>query len=475
MTATDFLALLPLLIVAATALAVMAAVAIRRSHTVSAAITLLGLAAAFLALWPAAGAAPRQVTGLLVVDSFALFFMGLVIAATFAVAALTWPYLARREGEQDEMYMLLLISASGAMVLVSATHFASFFLGLELLSVPLYAMIAYIHAHRRPVEAALKYLILAGAASAFLLFGIALVYNELGTLAFGSMTERLAGGRAGGFLVLMPALALIISGIGFKLAVVPFHMWTPDVYEGAPAPVTAFIASVSKGAVFALLIRFFYGTAASELQPVSLLFTILAMASMIAGNILALFQTNVKRLLAYSSIAHLGYMLVAFQVGGEFGLSAAAFYLVTYSVTILGAFGIVGALSASGREPDRIADYRGLFWRRPVVAGVFTAMLLSLAGIPLTAGFLGKFYVVAAGASATLWMLIVTLVVTSGFGVYYYLRVIVALYATETAAAPLPAVTAGAGIVLGVLTAVLIFLGVYPGPMLDLIRATVRF
>ena len=270
MTAADFIALLPVLIVAATSIAVMLAVAIRRNHAASAAMTLAGLAAAFGALWPAAGAAPRQATGLLLVDSFGLFFMGLIIAATFVVAALTWAYLARREGEQDEMYILLLVSAFGAMVLVSASHFAAFFLGLELLSVPLYAMIAYLHVQRRPVEAALKYLILAGAASAFLLFGIALVYNELGTLAFAPMAGLLAGASADASAVLIPALALIIAGIGFKLAVVPFHMWTPDVYEGAPAPVTAFIATVSKGAVFALLIRLFYGTGASEIQPVEI-------------------------------------------------------------------------------------------------------------------------------------------------------------------------------------------------------------
>lgn len=475
MTATDFTAILPALLIAATSIAVMLAVAVGRRHTVSAGITLLGLALSFAALWPASSVAPRQVTALLLVDSFALFFTGLVIAGTFVVAVLTWSYLGRREGDHDEMYILLLVSALGAVVLAAASHFASFFLGLELLSVPLYVMIAYLHARQQPVEAALKYMILAGAASAFLLFGMALVYAELGTLAFALMASRLAGFAQAGFVVVLPGLALILVGIGFKLAVVPFHMWTPDVYEGAPAPVTAFIATVSKCAVFALTVRLFYGTGAGDLPVVSALFTILAVASMVAGNVLALLQTNVKRLLAYSSIAHLGYILVAFQVGGAFGLNAVAFYFVAYFVTLLGAFGVVGAFAGPGRDADQIDDYRGLFWRRPLITGVFTAMLMSLAGIPLTAGFLAKFYVVAAGASATLWLLILTLVITSGIGVYYYLRVIVALYATETAAPPMPAVPMGAGIVLGVLTAGLLFLGVYPGPMLDVIRATVRF
>jgi NADH-quinone oxidoreductase subunit N len=476
MTSADFIALLPLLIVTATSIAVMIGVAIQRDHAVSASLTIAGLSAALVSLWPASEAAPRQVTGLIVIDSFALFFMGLMLASSIVVAALAWPYLARhREEQHDEMYILLLVSVLGALVLVGSSHFASLFLGLELLSVPLYAMIGYFHMGRRPVEASLKYLILAGAASAFLLFGMALVYAELGTMEFGPMAGLLAGPAAADLGSLLPAVALILAGIGFKLAVVPFHMWTPDVYEGAPSPVTAFIATVSKGAVFALAVRFFYGAGLTEMQPVWVMFTGIAMASMIAGNVLALLQTNVKRLLAYSSIAHLGYVLVAFQVGGEFGPRAAAFYLVAYSVTLLGAFGVIGALSTSEREPSEIADYYGLFWRRPAIAGVFTAMLFSLAGIPLTAGFLGKFYVVTAGASAELWMLILTLVLTSGVGVYYYLRVIVAIYGTETAATPLPAVNMGTGVVLGVLTAALVFLGVYPGPVVELIRATVRF
>lgn len=473
MTAIDFIALLPIIVVAATSIAVMIGVAVRRSHAASALTTMVGLAAAFLSLLPAAAAAPRQVTPLLIIDSYALFFMGLLIASSFVVAALMWPYLARQTGEQDEMYILLLVAALGAVVLAAASHFAAFFLGLELLSVPLYAMVAYRHTRREAVEAGLKYLILAGAASAFLLFGIALVYARLGTLSFDRMAQTLVGFTAGEFGILGPALALIAVGAGFKLAVAPFHMWTPDVYQGAPAPVTGFIATVSKGAVFAVVMRFLYATGASGFEAASVVVSVLAIASMVAGNLLALLQTNLKRLLAYSSIAHLGYALVALQAGGEMGATAAAFYLTAYFVTILGAFGIVGALSGED-EPERIADYRGMFWRRPLAAGVLTVMLLSLGGIPLTAGFLAKFYAVAAGASATLWALILVLVITSGIGIFYYLRVVVAIYATDTMAPPLPAISTGSGVVLGVLTAALLFLGTFPGPMLDLIRATVR-
>ena len=282
-------------------------------------------------------------------------------------------------------------------------------------------------------------------------------------------------GPAGAGSLLLPAMALIVTGIGFKLAVVPFHMWTPDVYQGAPAPVTAFVATVSKGAMVALLMRYFYTSGAHGMRGVWLVFAIIALASMIAGNLLALMQTNVKRLLAYSSIAHLGYILVAFEAGGPEGASAVAFYLVAYFVTTLGAFAVVAILSTREREAEDIADYHGLFRRRPVLACAFAAMLFSLAGIPLTAGFLAKFYVVATGASSALWTLILVLVITSGIGVYYYLRVIVAIFSGETGAAVFPATPASSGVLLGVLTAALVWLGVYPGPMLDLIHATVRF
>jgi NADH-quinone oxidoreductase subunit N len=468
------MAILPLIVIAAAAVLVMVAVAVRRSHAVSAAITLAGLAAAFASLWPAASAAPREVTPLLVVDSYALFYTGLIVAASFAVTLLSYGYFARREGDQDELYILLLIAVLGSAVLVSSSHFVSFFLGLELLSVPLYAMIAYLHTRDLPVEAGIKYLVLAAASASFLLLGIALLYYELGTMELARVAGLLASRTHLDYVVLVPALVLIVTGIGFKLAVVPFHMWTPDVYEGAPAPVTAFVATVSKGAMFGLLLRYFYRTGARGIGPVFVLFAVIAIASMIAGNLLALLQNNVKRILAYSSIAHLGYVLVAFLAAGEMAASAVTFYLVAYIATTLGAFAVVAVLSGPEGDAAEIADYRGLFRRRPWLAGAFTVMLFSLAGIPLTAGFLAKFYVVAAGASAAQWALIIVLVATSGIGLYYYLRIVVALYSASDTPQPAPSPAPSGGAVIAAATAVLLWLGIYPGPMLDWIRAAVR-
>jgi NADH-quinone oxidoreductase subunit N len=491
MRSADLLAILPLVVVAAVTIVVMLAIAVRRNHRVTAALTLTGLALAFASISMAAPETPRHVTPLLTADGYALFYTGLILAGTFVTVLLAHSYWAvraeprpkgavpasaeprpKRAVPPEELYLLLLIATTGALVLVYSSHFASFFLGLEILSVALYALIGYAKA-REPLEAALKYLVLAAASAAFLLFGMALIYAELGTMEFHDIGAALALPGAD-LTLLLPAFALIVTGFGFKLALVPFHLWTPDVYQGASAPVTAYIATVSKGAMFALLLRYFRDTNASNYPAMFAVFAIIAIASMLAGNLLALLQNNVKRILAYSSIAHLGYVLVAFLAGGERGAEAVTFYLVAYFVTILGAFGVIAVLSPADREWESIDDYRGLFYRRPALAGVFTAMLLSLAGIPLTAGFIGKFYIVAAGASAAQWALIIILVVTSAIGLFYYLRIIVAIYSSpgaESAAARLAPVGAAT---LAALTVLLIWLGVYPRPWLDLIGRAVR-
>ncbi|MEO8051476.1 MAG: NADH-quinone oxidoreductase subunit N [Acidobacteriota bacterium] len=475
MTAIDLLALLPLLLVAATSVAVMLAAAVRRNHAVALGLTLAGLAAVFCSLF---FIHPRHVTVLLVMDRYALFFMGLIVAASFVVALLAYAYLEKREDNHEEFYILLLVATLGSMVLSASTHFASLFLGLEILSVALYALISYLHERALPVEAGIKYLVLAAVSAGFLLFGIALLYADLGTMDFARIAQLLATKADLDLTLLLPGVALIVTGIGFKLALVPFHLWTPDVYEGAPAPVTAFVATVSKGGMFALLLRYFNQSGFGHgFAPVFLMFSIIAIASMFAGNLLALLQNNVKRILAYSSIAHMGYLLVAFQVGGPMGTSAVLFYLVAYFVMTLGAFGVVTVLSERHRDADLLEDYRGLFWRRPALALAFTAMLLSLAGIPLTAGFLGKFYIVAAGASVGAWSLILILVITSVIGLFYYLRIVVTLYAQPTASdpahEPIPRRAPAATLVLAVLTVILVWLGVYPAPLLVAIRAAI--
>ena len=478
MNGTDLIAVLPLLILTVTAVLVMVAACIRRNHLVAVWLTLAGLAGAFVSLWSAASIAPIQVTPLLIIDGYALFYMGLIIAATFVTVVLAYGYMEKQAGYREELYVLILTAALGSSVMVASNHFVSFFLGLEVLSVALYAMNAYLCGRKLPLEAGIKYLVLAAVSAAFLLFGMALIYAQLGTLEFGEIAAMLIGGVSFDKSLIYPGLALMVTGIGFKLAVVPFHMWTPDVYEGAPAPVTAFVATVSKGGMVALLLRYFYETGAYRLHSVFVVFSVIAIASMIAGNLLALLQNNVKRILAYSSIAHLGYILVAFLAGGSRAAEAVTFYLVAYFVTTLGAFGVVSVLSNGERDADSMDDYEGLFWRRPILAGVFTLMMLSLAGIPLTAGFVGKFFLIASGTSASLYGLVFVLVVTSVVGLFYYLRILVAMYkapseTSKSAPSALPSLSRSGSYALAGLTVLLVWIGVYPGPMLDVIQRAV--
>jgi NADH-quinone oxidoreductase subunit N len=470
MNAADMLALFPLLLIAGTVVVVMLGIAFKRNHALAAGLTLVGLAAAFISLWAVAPLAPRKVTSLLLVDRYALFYMGLIIASAAVVAVFSYPYFEKHDGHREELYLLLLLATLGCAVLVTSSHFVSFLLGLEILSISLYAIIAYLKERKLALEAGIKYLILASASAAFLLFGMALVYAEIGTMEFSRIRELSVSGS--GF-VLLSGIVLTVTGIGFKLGVVPFHLWTPDVYQGAPAPATAFVATTSKSAMVALLLRYFYLSGTLQYRAVFLVFSVIAIASMCAGNLLALQQRNVKRILAYSSIAHFGYILVAFLAGGTIAIEAVSFYLVAYTVTILAAFGIVTVLSGSERDADDLEDYRGLFWRRPVIAGVFTAALLSLAGIPATMGFVGKFYVLASGAAVAAWPLIIILVVTSVAGLFYYLRIVVALYAAPPEhAVPIQMVSRGGAFVLLMLAILLIWFGVYPTPLINLIRTT---
>jgi NADH-quinone oxidoreductase subunit N len=491
MTLADLPALLPIIVVAAAAVVVMLAAAFCRSHVLAVALTVIGLVAALAALPLAAGHGPRQITPLLLVDRYTIFYTGLIAAATLAATLLGYDYWKSRTQRQEEFYVLLLLATLGSFVLVSSSHFASLFLGLEILSVALYGLIAYQWTSPNGIEAGLKYLVLAATSAAFLLFGMALIYAESGTLGF----AQLAAWRvphASSVLVVSAGLALMVVGIGFKLAVVPFHLWTPDVYQGAPAPVTAFIATASKGAMFAVLLRLFRQLGAEPSDNVFLLFAAIAAASMFAGNLLALLQDNVKRMLAYSSIAHLGYLLVAFLAGGRQAAdflgggsradAAVAYYLTAYFITTLGAFGVVAVLSPPDRDADLRSDYQGLAWRRPWLAAVMAAMLLSLAGIPLTAGFVGKFYLLLAGVQSRLWWLVGILVVNSAIGLFYYLRLLIAMFAAEPeivvpadAEVPRGTAVAGtpllAGLTLFVLTVLLIWLGISPAGLLQAVAS----
>ncbi len=469
-------AILPHMILAAAAVLVLLALAIRRNHATAFALTALGFGVAFASLWLIGEQAPHLMQRLLVVDLFSLFVSGLVMLAGLGVAFLAYHYLAIRNENREEFYAMLLIAVLGAVVLAGANHFVTLFLGVEVLSVALYVMISYLHDNPRSLEAGIKYVVLAGASSAFLLFGLALIYTDSGTMDFTVLASRLELAHLPGLYVLV-GLALVVAGVGFKLAVAPFHMWAADVYEGAPAPVTALIATVSKSAVVAVLVRFFVTIEGYRYGTVVLAMMILAVLSMLIGNLLALLQGNVKRILAYSSIAHLGYLLVGFLAGGQRGIEGVLVYLVAYTITTLGAFGVIGLLSGPTGERIELTDYRGLFWERPWVAAAFTAMLLSLAGIPLTAGFVGKFFVLTAGVGAAQWVPVIALVVGSALGIFYYTRIIATMFARGegVTAAGTGEMPITGGLALTILTLALFAIGMYPTPLLNIVRTMVLY
>ncbi|MDH4298628.1 MAG: NADH-quinone oxidoreductase subunit N, partial [Cyclobacteriaceae bacterium] len=399
------------------------------------------------------------------------------LLSALAVSMISYAYFEQREERKEEYYILLILATLGAVVLVISKHFISLFLGLEILSVSLYAMITYLRKRERSDEAGIKYLILAAFSSAFLLFGMALVYASAGSMEFSGIAKHLASSSSMSPVV-FAGLGLMTVGIGFKLGVVPFHMWTADVYEGAPAPVTAYIATVSKGGMMALLVRFFVVIDGYRYTALMMAFAVIAIASMFIGNFLALRQNNVKRILAYSSISHVGYILVAFLAGGTLGVQAVTFYLVAYFITTIGAFGILATLSDRDRDAEMREDYKGLFWARPWTAAIFTAMLLSLAGIPLTAGFIGKFYIVAAGVGNGQWLLVLMLAVNSAIGLYYYIKIIATMFEPYEKERPsdqlYPSIYIVSGVTMAVLTLLLVWIGTNPSGIMDLIQAFVR-
>ena len=260
----------------------------------------------------------------------------------------------------------------------------------------------------------------------------------------------------------------MMVGIGFKLALVPFHMWTPDVYQGAPAPVSAYIATVSKGAVMAILIRFFFNIRGLDNQYLFIVISGIAILSMFIGNLLAIRQQNIKRLLAYSSIANMGYLIIILLTGSNKGIQASIFYLISYFITTIGSFGVISLLSTSKYEAEKIEDYKGLFWKRPWIAIVFTLSLLSLAGIPITAGFIAKFYVIFEGMKAGLMMLIFSMIINSVIGLYYYLRVITVLFSPANEI-KLPELSITGHFILAVIGLSILILGIYPGWLIDII------
>ncbi len=470
MTTTQVTALLPMIATGGFAVVVLLLISIKRMHSLTSALTIAGFGAALFLLFYIRPLLPIDVTGLIVMDGPAYIYITIILGSGLVASAIGYGYLERQDEHKEEFYLLLLLASTGASVLSAASHFASFFLGIELLSVSIYAMSAYITARPRSIEAGVKYLILSAVSSAFLLFGMALLYGETGVMGFAGIAEALRSGSASP--AILAGLVMIIVSVGFKLALAPFHLWAADVYEGAPAPAVAFIASVSKAGVFAVLSRFYFASGFHSIQDVGVIFISLAVASMFVGSLLALLQENVKRLLAYSSIAHMGYLLIALLARGDGAERSGAIYIAAYAVTSLGAFGVIASLSTGRGDADRLGDFRGLAWSRPWTAAVFGAMMLSLAGLPLTAGFIGKLLVAASGVGDGLWTMVISLVISSVISLFAYLRVVMEMFRTEEASF-VNGITPLDSYVLGILMLSLFMIGVYPAPLISAVDSLI--
>jgi NADH-quinone oxidoreductase subunit N len=424
---------------------------------------------AFLSLFLIMPHTKHNIDPLLIIDSYGILFLGIIYSASILITILSYEYLSKHGGEREEYFIILFVAVLGASILVVANHFISFFLGLETLSISLYVMIAYLKSRDYCIEAGVKFLVIASVATAFLLFGMGLIYAETGTMSFQQIAQDT--GKLNSFSpVWLTGFGLILAGVGFKLALVPFHMWTPDIYQGAPVPVTAFVATISKMAVMALALRLFFDIRGFDNSTFIIILSAISILSMFTGNLLALKQTNMKRLLAYSSIAHLGYLLITLIAGTTNAIGAAIFYMIAYLITTLGAFGVISVLSVYERDADKIEDLKGLYWSNPWLATVLTLALLSLAGLPLTAGFISKFYLVLAGMKSGLWMLAFSLIINSVISLYYYLRVIKTMFSSTELNKNIK-VPAVVNLVLAIIVIGILLLGILPSFLTELINS----
>ena len=477
----DYLAIAPVLVTFGAALAIILARSLLRRrgpiNEISLGLSLVGVVATGVLLgfqWNDVrdDGASTTIAGGVRLDTFGVFLGVVVIAATAMAIFLAASYLRRENLEAPEYYALLLISAAGMLMMTTANDLIVVFLALEVLSIPLYVLAAFDRRRLSSQESGIKYFVLGAFSSAVLLYGVALIYGGTGTTSLTGIAQFLAANTLFEQGTLLAGLALLLVGIGFKIAAVPFHMWTPDVYQGAPTPVTAFMASATKAAGFAALLRVLgvaFPLYRTDWRPV---IWVLAALSLIVGSVAAVVQTDVKRILAYSSIAHAGYILIGLQVDTARGRQAALIYLLVYAFMTVGAFAVITVATRRGDDQHSLDDYRGLALRRPVVGGLLAFFVLAQAGVPLTGGFVVKLEVFAAAVDADEYVLAIIGVLAAVVAAFFYLRIAVALFTKNEADDPEPTsstrrVDVWTGSVLAIATAAVLFAGVLPGAWLD--------
>jgi len=464
-------AMLPMLVVTGTGLLVLILDPLLspERHERLAYLSLAGLAAAALAQLSRWEAPEVVFGGMLAADAFGQFFSLLFLLVGGLTILISLPYVRRTGMDHGEYYALLLFSVLGMMLMAGSLNLVTIFLGLETLSIALYILAGFLREQLKSNESALKYLLLGAFASGFLLYGIALVYGATGSTDLRKIGEAVATGKLASPMWLTIGAGLLIVGFGFKVASVPFHMWTPDVYEGAPTSVTAFMIAGTKAAAFAAFARVLMTGLPALAPDWSRVLWLLAVLTMTVGNVVAIAQSNIKRMLAYSSIAHAGYLLVALVAASTLGSASVLFYLVAYTFMNLGAFAVVIALARQDGERTGIEEYAGLGWKYPFLGAAMALFMFSLAGIPPTAGFMGKFYIFNAAIQANYVGLAIIGVLNSVISVYYYLRVTVVMYMGQGEGAP-AAGRLGPALGLAVLVAILgtLQLGLFPSRFLEM-------
>jgi NADH-quinone oxidoreductase subunit N len=407
--------------------------------------------------------------GLFLLDPYSNFFKLVLYVAAAVTILLSMNYLKQENINVGEYYAIILFATSGMMVMVSGADLLVIFLGLELTALSFYVLAGFKRFEVKSIEAAAKYFVLGSFSSGILLFGISLLFGLAGTTRLEILSGRLQAMAASGDLdpAWILAMIFLVVGFGFKVAVIPFHMWTPDVYEGAPTPITAFLSAASKAASFAVFLRVFQGALGGMHESWQLLLILLSVLTIFLGNIVAIAQSNIKRMLAYSSIAHAGYAMIGLAVGSRVGAFSVMLYMLAYALMNFGAFGVVILLRKGGVEGDEISDFAGLAKRHRLAALIMLIFMFSLAGIPPTAGFIGKFYIFMAAVQADLAWLAVLGVIGSAISAYFYLRVVMVMYMKEpdgevTLFTPRAAVFA-----LTVVAVAVVILGVFPGPVVN--------
>ena len=379
-----------------------------------------------------AGTVGPQFNEMFKVDNFSLFFNMIFLVSTILVVLISMSYLDRGDRKQGPYYLLILLATLGMMLMAAGNELIIVFLGLELMSLSLYVLAGYFRDNPASSEAGMKYLLLGAFSSAFFLYGIALIYGGAGTTSIPAIAEEITAESTSPLL--LAGMFLLVVGFGFKVAIVPFHQWAPDVYEGAPTTIAAFISAGPKAAGFAAFLRIFMEALPNLQGEWSGVLILLAMLTMTIGNVIAIAQTNIKRMLAYSSIAHAGYVLIGLAVANDDGISSAMLYLLIYCVMNIGAFGAVILAKTEDGESLMISDYAGLGTRKPLLAMFMSVMLLSLAGFPPTAGFVGKFYIFKSAIGSEIYLLVIAVIVgaiNTAIAAFYYLRVVVTMYMRE--------------------------------------------